>query len=122
MRQQDLPGSGAGPQLLSQRDSRGGDRSLLLLLRSHPLLFRSSNLSSFLCSLVTSPLSFPASKFCDVQLLLGLGGDGGTLAQLNLVDLRLALEVPDLPLEVHDPLPDVLGNVHSRRFVGGVSA
>ena len=53
MRPRDLPGSGPGPQLSWEPNSRGGGRSLLLLLRS-------SSLSSLLCSLVTMPVSFVA--------------------------------------------------------------
>ena len=42
-------------------DSRGGGWSLPLLPWSLLLLLRYSNLSSFLCSSVTTPLSVPAS-------------------------------------------------------------
>ena len=55
MRPRDLPGSRPAPERLSEPVLRGGGWSLLLLLSSY-------NLSSLLCSLVTTPLSFPASN------------------------------------------------------------
>ena len=61
-------------------------------------------------------------QLCDIQLLLGLGSDGGTLADLDLVYLRLALQALDLPLEVHDSLRDVLGDVRFRWYIGGSPA
>ena len=70
MQPRDNPGTGLGTQLLSELDSRAGGRSLPLLLLSLPLLFRSSELSSLLCGLVTTPLSCPhfnfgmSSSFC----------------------------------------------------------
>ena len=52
----------------------------------------------------------------DAQLLLGLGSDGGTLADLDFGDLHLTLQVQDPPVEVHDPSPDVLRDARSWRF------
>ena len=51
MRRSNLPRWGPGPELSSEPNSRGGGRSLLSLLRAY-------SLSSLLCSLVTTPLSF----------------------------------------------------------------
>ena len=63
----------------------------------------------------------PGLERIDVQLLLGLGGYGGTLANHDLADLRLTLQDPDPPFEVDDPSPDVLGDARSWRFVRAVS-
>ena len=87
-----------------------------------PLRFRSTKLSSSLCSCDHHAAQLRSLELGDVQLYLGLGGDSGALAYVDLVDLRLALQFQDLPLKVHDQSLPVLGDLHCRRFVGRVSA
>ena len=109
MRPRGLPGPSPGLQLSSEPDSRGSGWSLASLLRSPKPVQPPLQLADHAAHL-------PGFELSDVQLLLGLGGDGSTLADHDLVDLRLALQAPDLSLEVHDPSSDALGDVHSEGY------